>query len=87
MWKILKEEVPDVINAYRVMPRLLIALYGYAFYQTINWFMALDAPNMAQSGFVSVIVGAGAAWFGLYVNSGTGKTLRIETTDRGSKTS
>ena len=32
--------------------------------------MALEAPNMAQSGFVSVIVGAGAAWFGLYFNSG-----------------
>ena len=87
MWKILKEEVPEVINAYRVMPRLLIALYGYAFYETINWFMTLAEPNMAQSGFVSVIVGAGAAWFGLYVNSGTGKNLRIETTDRGSKTS
>ena len=26
---------------------------------------------MEQAGFVSVIVGAGAAWFGLYVNSGT----------------
>ena len=25
---------------------------------------------MAQAGLVSVIVGAGAAWFGLYVNSG-----------------
>jgi hypothetical protein len=36
---------------------------------------------MAQSGFVSVIVGAGAAWFGLYVNFGTGKTLRIEIID------
>ena len=32
--------------------------------------MALPAPNNAQAGFVSVVVGAGAAWFGLYVNSG-----------------
>ena len=36
----------------------------------MNWFMLLDAPNNAQAGFVSVVVGAGAAWFGLYVNSG-----------------
>ena len=32
--------------------------------------MALPEPNNAQAGFVSVVVGAGAAWFGLYVNSG-----------------
>ena len=32
--------------------------------------MNLAEPNNAQAGFVSVIVGAGAAWFGLYVNGG-----------------
>ena len=32
--------------------------------------MSLELPNNAQAGFVSVIVGAGAAWFGLYVNGG-----------------
>ena len=31
--------------------------------------MDLPDPNNAQAGFVSVVVGAGAAWFGLYVNS------------------
>lgn len=36
-----------------------------------QWFMALQAPTMEQAGFVSVIVGAGAAWFGLYANSGS----------------
>ena len=49
--------------------------------------MNLPEPNNAQAGFVSVIVGAGAAWFGLYVNSGSGKKVRIETTGTGSKTS
>ena len=33
------------------------------FYQTCNWFMDLPDPNNAQAGFVSVVVGAGAAWF------------------------
>ena len=32
--------------------------------------MNLPDPNNAQAGFVSVVVGAGAAWFGLYVNKG-----------------
>ena len=30
--------------------------------------MNLTDPNNAQAGFVSVVVGAGAAWFGIYVN-------------------
>ena len=41
--------------------------------QTCSWFMSLQDPNNAQAGFVSVIVGAGAAWFGLYVNSKSDK--------------
>tara|TARA_R110000824_G_scaffold121266_1_gene277315 strand:+ start:735 stop:842 length:108 start_codon:yes stop_codon:yes gene_type:complete len=35
--------------------------------------MDLSSPNNAQAGFVSVIVGAGAAWFGLYLNGGNKK--------------
>ena len=50
--------------------RLLILSYMVVFYQTCNWFMNLSDPNNAQAGFVSVVVGAGAAWFGLYVNGG-----------------
>ena len=39
-----------------------------------EWFMDLEAPNFEQSGLISVVVGAGAAWFGLYVN---GKSSKI----------
>lgn len=87
MWKIVKHEIPEMLDNWRVIPRLLIFMYAVVFYQTMNWFMLLENPNNAQAGFVSVIVGAGAAWFGLYVNSGTGKKVRIETTGSGSKTS
>ena len=58
------------IDKWRIWPRLLITLYGVMFYQTTAWFMSLPDPTNAQSAFVSVIVGAGAAWFGLYVGSG-----------------
>lgn len=87
MWNIIKYEIPETLDNWRVIPRLLIFLYAVVFYQTMNWFMLLENPNNAQAGFVSVIVGAGAAWFGLYVNSGTGKRMKIETTTKGSKVS
>ena len=39
--------------------------------------MNLSDPNNAQAGFVSVVVGAGAAWFGLYVN-GNRATVQVQ---------
>ena len=59
---------PERLSAWRIVPRLLILSYMIVFYQTCNWFMNLTDPNNAQAGFVSVVVGAGAALFGLYVN-------------------
>ena len=61
---------PEKLDALRIVPRLLILSYMVVFYQTCSWFMALDLPNNAQAGLVSVIVGPGAEWFGLYVNGG-----------------
>ena len=58
------------IDKWRVWPRMLITLYGVMFYRTTEWFMSLPDPTNAQSAFISVIVGAGAAWFGLYCGSG-----------------
>lgn len=61
---------PKKLDQWRIVPRLLILTYMVVFYSVCSWFMQLPDPNNAQAGFVSVIVGAGAAWFGLYVNSG-----------------
>ena len=75
VWYFLKCEIPQFMSNWRLIPRVFMLLYGYAFYMTMQWFMALPEPNNAQAGFVSVVVGAGAAWFGLYVN---GKKTEIQ---------
>tara|TARA_R100000963_G_C4604551_1_gene77089 strand:+ start:329 stop:652 length:324 start_codon:yes stop_codon:yes gene_type:complete len=56
-----------MLDKFRVIPRLIMLAYIYAFYSTTVWFMALSHPTNAQAAFVSTIVGAGAAFFGLYV--------------------
>ena len=38
-------------------------------YKTVIWYMGLEDPSMEQSGLISVVVGAGAAWFGLYTST------------------
>ena len=47
---------PERLSAWRIFPRLLITLYGVAFWRTTEWFMQLPDPTNAQSAFVSVIV-------------------------------
>jgi hypothetical protein len=46
-------------------------VYMYLLYYCTFWFMDLDVPTLEQSGLISIVVGAGAAWFGLY--AGTAK--------------
>ena len=60
---------PNHLDQWRIIPRLLILSYMLAFYNATQWFMSLPDPTNAQAGFVSTIVGAGAAWFGLYVSN------------------
>ena len=60
---------PEYFSRWRLFPRAFISMYIYLLYEVTNWFMALPTPGAEQAGLVSVVVGAGAAWFGLYVNS------------------
>ena len=57
------------VDAWRIFPRLFLTVYIILLYRTVMWYMELDAPSMEQSGLISVVVGAGAAWFGLYTGS------------------
>ena len=54
------------VDAWRIFPRLFLTVYIFLFYYSTMWFMSLPDPSLEQSGLISIIVGAGAAWFGLY---------------------
>ena len=57
------------VDAWRIWPRAFLSVYIFLIYFVVMWFLDLEAPTMEQSGLISILVGAGAAWFGLYVNS------------------
>lgn len=63
-------EIAKIVDAFRIFPRLFIVTYIILILSGAFWFMGLAAPTAVQAGFMSVLVGAGAAWFGLYVHSG-----------------
>ena len=57
------------VDSWRIFPRIFITTYIILLYKCVIWFMSLDNPTLEQSGLVSIVVGAGAAWFGLYTSS------------------
>ena len=77
---------PEYFSRWRLFPRAFISMYIYLLYKVVTWFMGLEDPDMEQAGLVSVVVGAGAAWVGLYVNSTSSKfeEVRVDTTQTGS---
>ena len=60
------------IDSWRIFPRLFLTVYIILLYKCVIWYMNLPDPSMEQSGLISIVVGAGAAWFGLY--TGTDKS-------------
>ena len=61
--------VAQAIDSWRIIPRCFLGVYMYLLYFTTVLFMDLPDPSFEQSGLISIVVGAGAAWFGLYTNS------------------
>jgi hypothetical protein len=61
----------QMVDSWRIFPRMFLSVYIYLLYYCTMWFMDLAEPTMEQSGLISIVVGAGAAWFGLY--AGTAK--------------
>jgi|TARA_B110000211_G_scaffold230554_1_gene290295 hypothetical protein len=64
--------VAQAIDSWRLIPRAFLSVYMYLLYYVVFWYMDLPNPSMEQSGLISVVVGAGAAWFGLYTSTSKG---------------
>jgi len=62
------------VDAWRIFPRLFLTVYIVLLYKCVIWYMNLPTPTMEQSGLISIVVGAGAAWSGLY--TGTSKSKK-----------
>ena len=69
--------IAQAVDSWRIFPRAFLTVYFILLYYTVMWFMDLPDPTFEQSGLISVIVGAGAAWFGLYAGtSGSSKSFK-----------
>jgi len=71
--------VAQAVDSWRIFPRAFLSIYMFLLYYTVMWFMDLPDPSFEQSGLISIVVGSGAAWFGLYAGtSGSSKSFKGE---------
>ena len=69
--------LPEYVDRWRVIPRLLMGGYVYFLYTVIMWFIGLPAPTLEQAGFASAIVTIGAGWFQIYIGSAPKMTSEL----------
>lgn len=63
-------DTAEVIDANRLVPRAIMAGYGYAFWRLLEWYMALPEPTNQQSAAFASMVGLAGAVTKFYVETG-----------------
>ena len=58
---------PEQLNAWRIIPRLLMLTMLIMTYRVVEWFMSLPSPSLEQAGLVSVMTGGLTAADGLFL--------------------
>jgi hypothetical protein len=64
--------IAQAVDSWRIFPRFFLTVYIFLLYYCTMWFMDLPDPSFEQSGLISIVVGSGAAWFGMYAGTSAG---------------
>lgn len=60
----------EVLDSYRIVPRLLLCGYAYLVYKVVLWYMGVPVPSVEHAALVTAVVGIIAPVAGMYFNSG-----------------
>ena len=63
-------DLAEIIDAYRIFPRLFFGSYIALFLWTGIWATTLPVLSATQVGLVGTLTTVGAAWFNMYVKTG-----------------
>ena len=56
-----------IVDDWKIVPRLMMIAVTVLTYKAVLWFMTLPDPTVAQSGLVSVCMGALTGCFGIWM--------------------
>ena len=63
------------LDQWKVLPRLMMLSVTVLTYKAVLWFMTLPDPTVAQSGLVSVCMGALTGCFGIWMGKESKTTV------------
>lgn len=63
--------VAECLNRLRIIPRTIVAAYGYLVWMMVNWFMSVPVATTQQVTLVTTICAMAPVVFGFYMNGGT----------------
>lgn len=63
-------EYAEIIDALRLVPRIILFFYGYLVWYVINWFIIIPNPVTGQTALMVSIAGSIPVVIGLYQSSG-----------------
>jgi hypothetical protein len=64
-----------ILDDWKILPRFMMLAVTVLTYQAVHWFMGLDDPSVAQSGLVSVCMGALTGCFGIWMGKESKTTV------------
>ena len=63
-------DIAEIINAFRIIPRMLLVAMGFLIWAVVQWFMGVDDPSTQQTTLVTTITAIIPAIIGLYQSTG-----------------
>lgn len=63
-------DITEVIDAYRMVPRILLGAVGYLVWDVISWYKALPNPTTEQAALVTVVTAIIPLVINFYQSSG-----------------
>ena len=64
-----------IVDDWKIVPRLMMIAVTVLTYKAVLWFMTLPDPTVAQSGLVSVCMGALTGCFGIWMGKESKTTV------------
>ncbi len=70
--------IAELIDAFRLVPRLVLVGYALLVWSVVSWYMGLPDPSTQHAALVTIVVGIIAPIVGLYQSSGRKWTNKDE---------
>lgn len=68
--RIIGAMLAEMIDNFRIVPRLCLLGYGYILYNVVIWYMAIKNHGVEDTAFVTGVIGVSSIVIGLYQSSG-----------------